>query len=60
MTLLTILFLAGLFADLPEAILGAIVIWAVSGMIDPGGSRSTGARSRSSSGRRSAPCSGWS
>ena len=33
MTLLTILFLAGLFADLPEAILGAIVIWAVSGMI---------------------------
>ena len=36
MALLTILFLAGLFADLPEAILGAIVIWAVSGMIDPG------------------------
>jgi SulP family sulfate permease len=36
MTLLTILFLAGLFADLPEAILGAIVIWAVSGMIKPG------------------------
>jgi SulP family sulfate permease len=35
MTLLTILFLAGLFADLPEAILGAIVIWAVSGMIKP-------------------------
>jgi SulP family sulfate permease len=33
MALLTILFLAGLFADLPEAILGAIVIWAVSGMI---------------------------
>jgi len=33
MTLLTILFFAGLFADLPEAILGAIVIWAVSGMI---------------------------
>ena len=32
MVLLTILFLAGLFADLPEAILGAIVIWAVSGM----------------------------
>ena len=35
MALLTILFLAGLFADLPEAILGAIVIWAVSGMIKP-------------------------
>jgi SulP family sulfate permease len=35
MTLLTILFLAGLFADLPEAILGAIVIWAVSGMVKP-------------------------
>ncbi len=35
MTLLTILFLAGLFADLPEAVLGAIVIWAVSGMISP-------------------------
>jgi sulfate permease, SulP family len=35
MALLTILFLAGLFADLPEAILGAIVIWAVSGMIRP-------------------------
>jgi MFS superfamily sulfate permease-like transporter len=34
MTLLTILFLAGWFADLPEAVLGAIVIWAVSGMID--------------------------
>ena len=36
MTLLTILFLAGRFADLPEAVLGAIVIWAVSGMIDLG------------------------
>jgi high affinity sulfate transporter 1 len=36
MALLTILFLAGLFADLPEAILGAIVIWAVSGMIKLG------------------------
>jgi sulfate permease, SulP family len=34
MALLTILFFAGLFTDLPEAILGAIVIWAVSGMID--------------------------
>ena len=34
MALLTILFIAGWFADLPEAILGAIVIWAVSGMID--------------------------
>jgi high affinity sulfate transporter 1 len=36
MALLTILFLAGLFKDLPEAILGAIVIWAVSGMINFG------------------------
>jgi MFS superfamily sulfate permease-like transporter len=36
MTLLTILFLAGLFADLPEPVLGAIVIWAVSGMINLG------------------------
>jgi high affinity sulfate transporter 1 len=36
MALLTILFLAGLFANLPEAILGAIVIWAVSGMIKLG------------------------
>jgi SulP family sulfate permease len=36
MALLTILFLAGLFADLPEPVLGAIVIWAVSGMIKPG------------------------
>jgi SulP family sulfate permease len=36
MALLTILFLAGLFADLPKAILGAIVIWAVSGMINFG------------------------
>ena len=36
MALLTILFIAGWFADLPEAILGAIVIWAVSGMIDFG------------------------
>jgi high affinity sulfate transporter 1 len=36
MTLLTILFIAGWFADLPEAVLGAIVIWAVSGMFDPG------------------------
>ena len=35
MALLTILFLAGLFADLPEPVLGAIVIWAVSGMIKP-------------------------
>jgi high affinity sulfate transporter 1 len=35
MTLLTILFIAGLFADLPEAVLGAIVIWAVSGMLKP-------------------------
>ena len=33
MALLTILFLAGLFADLPETVLGAIVIWAVWGMI---------------------------
>ena len=36
MALLTILFLAGLFADLPEPVLGAVVIWAVSGMIKPG------------------------
>jgi sulfate permease, SulP family len=36
MALLTILFLAGLFADLPQPVLGAIVIWAVSGMIKPG------------------------
>ena len=36
MALLTILFLAGLFKNLPEAILGAIVIWAVSGMINLG------------------------
>jgi high affinity sulfate transporter 1 len=36
MALLTVLFLAGLFADLPEPVLGAIVIWAVSGMIDLG------------------------
>jgi len=36
MALLTILFIAGVFSDLPEAILGAIVIWAVSGMIDFG------------------------
>src|SRR3954462_1235003 len=34
MALLTTLFIAGWFTDLPEAILGAIVIWAVSGMID--------------------------
>ena len=36
MALLTVLFLAGVFADLPQPVLGAIVIWAVSGMIDPG------------------------
>src|SRR4051794_6453688 len=36
MALLTILLLAGLFADLPEPVLGAVVIWAVSGMIKPG------------------------
>ena len=36
MALLTILVLAGLFKNLPEAILGAIVIWAVSGMINFG------------------------
>ena len=33
--LLTILFLAGLFADLPEAVLAAVVIHAVSGMMRP-------------------------
>jgi high affinity sulfate transporter 1 len=32
--LLTVLFIAGVFKDLPEAVLGAIVIHAVSGMID--------------------------
>lgn len=31
---LTVLFIAGVFQDLPEAVLGAIVIHAVSGMID--------------------------
>ena len=36
MALLTVLFLAGLFADLPEPVLGAVVIWAVSGMINIG------------------------
>src|SRR4029078_10771027 len=36
MALLTVLLLAGLFADLPEPVLGAVVIWAVSGMIKPG------------------------
>jgi len=36
MALLTILFLAGLFADLPQPVLGAVVIWAVSGMINLG------------------------
>jgi sulfate permease, SulP family len=34
LVLATILFLAGLFADLPEAVLGAIVIQAVWGMIN--------------------------
>ena len=37
MALLTILVLAGLFADLPEPVLGAVVLWAVSGMIRPAG-----------------------
>jgi sulfate permease, SulP family len=36
MALLTVIFLAGLFEDLPQPVLGAIVIWAVAGMIDPG------------------------
>jgi SulP family sulfate permease len=35
LVLLTILFLAGLFADLPEAVLAAVVIHAVSGMMRP-------------------------
>jgi SulP family sulfate permease len=35
MALLTVLFLAGLFTDLPQPVLGAVVIWAVSGMIKP-------------------------
>lgn len=34
LVVLTVLFLAGLFEQLPEAVLGAIVIHAVSGMID--------------------------
>ena len=34
LVVLTVLFLAGVFEDLPEAVLGAIVIHAVSGMID--------------------------
>ena len=34
LVVLTILFIAGVFEDLPEAVLGAIVIHAVSGMID--------------------------
>lgn len=36
MVVLTVLYLAGLFENLPEAVLGAIVIHAVSGMIDFG------------------------
>jgi MFS superfamily sulfate permease-like transporter len=36
LVLLTVLFLAGLFRNLPEAILAAIVIEAVSGMLKPG------------------------
>ena len=35
LVLLTILFLAGLFQNLPEAVLGAIVIEAVAGMVKP-------------------------
>ncbi len=35
LVLLTILLLAGLFADLPEAVLAAVVIHAVSGMMRP-------------------------
>ena len=35
LVLLTILLLAGLFADLPEAVLAAVVIHAVSGMMKP-------------------------
>ena len=34
MVVLTILFIAGIFEDLPEAVLGAIVIHSVAGMID--------------------------
>jgi high affinity sulfate transporter 1 len=34
LVVVTILFIAGVFEDLPEAVLGAIVIHAVSGMID--------------------------
>jgi MFS superfamily sulfate permease-like transporter len=36
LVVLTVLFLTGLFEQLPEAVLGAIVIHAVSGMIDFG------------------------
>lgn len=57
MALLTILFLAGLFADLPQPVLGAIVIWAVSGMINLGRVTQYQRAPRSSSGPRSAPCS---
>ncbi|WP_269204034.1 SulP family inorganic anion transporter [Nocardioides sambongensis] len=35
----TVLFAAGLFRDLPEPVLAAIVIHAVSGMLDPSGPR---------------------
>ena len=35
LVVLTILFLTGLFVNLPEAVLGAVVIHAVSGMIKP-------------------------
>jgi high affinity sulfate transporter 1 len=35
LTVLTILFLTGIFTNLPEAVLGAIVIHAVTGMIQP-------------------------
>ena len=35
LVLLTVLLLAGLFADLPEAVLAAVVIHAVSGMMRP-------------------------
>lgn len=57
MALLTILFLAGLFADLPQPVLGASVIWAVSGMINLGRVTQYQRAPRSSSGPRSAPCS---
>ncbi len=41
LTILTLLFLTGLFEDLPEATLGAVVIAALIELVDISGSRST-------------------